>query len=554
MPPKTKELQLIPLGGLGEIGRNMMIYEYGDDIIIVDAGLMFPDNDMYGINVVIPNVDYLREKEENIRGIIITHGHEDHIGALPYILPQFSVDIPIYASRLARGLIEVKLRSYHLDDEILYTVKPGDTIQLGAFNVSFFHVCHSIPETMGLAIETPLGLIIHATDYKFDPTPEDGWLTDEATLRAYGDRGVLLLLSDSTNAEEKGFTPSEQEINRTFKKIFTEVKGRIIVATFASNLSRVQQLIHISAHFGRRLGVVGRSMVNNVRMGIQLRYLDIEQNDLLTVNEMNSLPPGQVTIVCTGSQGEPTSALVRMARGTMRQIHLHQGDTVIVSATPIPGNEATVNHTIDDLFRRGANVYYHNLFDVHVSGHGNRKDYKHMIELTRPRYFLPIHGEYRHLVLNGHLAEESNIPKENIFIMESGQLLSYDGRRMAITDRVPNGYVLVDGSVVEEEGGQVILRDRRHLSEDGVLVAIVTINAQTGKLVVPPQLLSRGFLYSDNGKGAKLFREMRSTIREIVRHAGFREGMQSEIRDRLGTLSARATGRRPLILPVIVEI
>jgi len=548
------ELRIIPLGGLGEIGKNMTAYEYGDDIIIVDAGLMFPDSDMFGIDVIIPNVEYLREREDKIRGIIITHGHEDHIGALPYILPQFDVDLPIYASRLTRGLIEVKLNESHLDDEILYTVAPGDKIELGVFKIEFFHICHSIPETLGLAIETPYGLVIHTTDYKFDPTPVDGILTDEERLRAYGDRGVLLLLSDSTNAEERGFTPSEQEVGRTFQKIFAKAEGRIIVATFASNLSRVQQLIHISRRFNRRIGVIGRSMVNNVRMAIELGYLDIQQSDLLTVHDMNNLPPSQVTIVCTGSQGEPTSALVRMARGTMRQLQLHKGYTVIVSAMAIPGNETMVNHTIDNLFRREADVYYQDVFDVHVSGHGNQEDYKRMMALTRPRYFMPIHGEYRHLVLNSRLAEEMGIPKKNIFVLESGDVLAFDGRQMRIADKIDNGYVLVDGAKVEEEGGKVILRDRRHLAEDGVWVAIITIDAQTGGLVVPPQLLSRGFIYAGNGKKDSLNEAATGVIRDVVSHARFREGLESELRTRLGRLSQKRTGRRPMVLPVIVEV
>ncbi len=547
----TDVLRIVPLGGLGEIGRNMMVFEYGDDLIVVDAGLMFPTNDMLGVDIIIPDVSYIVERQDNLRGIILTHGHEDHIGALPYVLKQLDVDVPIFGSRLTLGLVNLKLKEHKLRDEDLRLVDEHSVLELGAFTVEFFHVCHSIPDALGVALRTPVGLVVHTSDFKFDDYPVDGRLTEVAKLEAYAREGVAILLADSTNAEVPGYTPSEREIERNFEQIFANAKGRVIVSTFASNVSRVQQLIRIARRFGRRVGVVGRSMVNIVRMAIDLGYLDIQREELLTPDQMNGLPPHEVLIICTGSQGEPTSALVRMALGDHRHIHIRPGDTVIVSAEPIPGNEELVNRTIDNLFRQGAEVYYHDLFDVHVSGHGSREDYKTMIRLVRPRYFVPIHGEYRHLVLHAQIAQEMGIPAENIFVVESGQTLAFDGERMWLGERVTEGYVFVDGAGIGDID-EVVLRDRHHLAQDGFLVAIVPLDVQTGTLTVEPEILTRGFI--DPEEAGALIREAQKTVIDLVRPGVAAPTLSVKIKEALGRLCYKYTGRRPMILPVVLEV
>jgi len=543
-------LRVVPLGGVGEFGKNMIVLEYEDDIVIIDAGLMFPEGDMLGVDLIIPDVSYLLERQDRIRGLILTHGHEDHIGALPYLLPQ--LNMPIYATRLTRGLLEVKLRERHLLRQTdLHTVSERDVLHLGAFHVEFFHVCHSFPDALGLILRTPVGTVVHATDYKFDPHPVDGRPTDETKLARLGDEGVLLLLSDSTNIEESGYTPSEQEIGETFDRIFAEAPGRVIVATFASNLSRVQQLAEISRRHGRRIGIVGRSMVNNVHMAIALGYLDLQVDELLSVEEMNGLPARQVTIICTGSQGEPASALVRMSMGRHHQIQIRPGDTVILSATPIPGNEEMINRTIDNLFRQGANVYYHELSDIHVSGHGSREDYRKMITLTRPRFFVPIHGEYRHLVLHGRLAESLGIPRQNIFIIESGQVLELGPDWCRPAERVAEGYVLVDGLSISDVG-QVVLRDRHHLARDGFVVAIVAIDEMTGEAIAPPEVLTRGFVYAQEEED---FIEMAKTqIQRALADHPSQDTLAVRIRRLLAELCYEETHRRPMILPVIFSV
>jgi len=543
-------LRIIPLGGVGEIGKNMMALEYGEDMLLIDAGLMFPETDMLGIDIVIPDISYVEERRERLRAIILTHGHEDHIGALPYVLSQ--VNAPVYGTRLTLGLAEVKLREHHLLDQVeLHTIEPREGLTLGPFGVEFFHVCHSIPDTVGLAITTPLGLVVHSGDFKFDPHPVDGQLTDFATLQELGDRGVLVLLSDSTNAEETGFTPSERVIGETFETVFAQAKGRVIVATFASNVSRVQQVITAARRHGRRVGFVGRSMVQNMRMASRLGYLDIAAEELLTLGEMNGLPEEQIAIVCTGSQGEPTSALVRMAMGEHRQMRLHPGDTVILSAEPIPGNEEVVNRTIDNLFRLGVDVHYHVLSQVHVSGHGSREDQKLMLNLTRPRYFVPIHGEYRHLVLHARLAKETGIPEENIFIIESGQSLELDRDGCRLGERVAASHVLVDGLGVGDVG-HVVLRDRHQLARDGFLVAIVALDKDSGEILVEPEILSRGFVYMRDSE--ELINLAKERVWEALKHVGPRSAVSTKIKDTLGDFCYQQTGRRPIILPVVMEV
>ncbi len=547
----TDVLRIIPLGGLGEIGRNMMVFEYGDDMVVVDTGLMFPSNDMLGVDIIIPDVSYIIERQDNLRGIILTHGHEDHIGALPYVLKQLDVDVPIFGTRLTLGLVELKLKEHKLRDEDLRLIDEQTVLELGAFTAEFFHVCHSIPDAVGVALRTPVGLLLHTSDFKFDDHPVDGRLTEVAKLEAYAREGVSVLLSDSTNAEVPGYTPSEQEIGHNFEQIFASAQGRIIVSTFASNVSRVQQLIHIARKFGRRVGVVGRSMVNIVRMAIDLGYLDISREELLSTDEMNSLPPDEVLIICTGSQGEPTSALVRMALGDHRHIQIRPGDTVIVSAEPIPGNEELVNRTIDNLFRQGAEVFYHDLFDVHVSGHGSREDYKTMIELTQPDFFVPIHGEYRHLVLHAQLAEEIGIPRENIFVVESGQVILFDGEEMRLGERVAEGYIFVDGAGIGDID-EVVLRDRHHLAQDGFLVAIVPLDVQTGTLTTRPEILTRGFIDPEDAQD--LIEAAQEMVESMIRPGLAAPTLTVKIKEALGRLCYRYTRRRPMILPVVLEV
>ncbi|MCS7219884.1 MAG: ribonuclease J [Anaerolineae bacterium] len=543
-------LRIVPLGGVGEIGKNMMVMEYADDVIVIDAGLMFPESDMLGVDLIIPDIEYLLERRDRIRGLILTHGHEDHIGALPYLLPQ--LEVPIYAPRLTRGLVEVKLREHRLLRQAdLHTISEDDVLQLGIFTVEFFHVCHSFPDTLGVVVRTPMGTVVHATDYKFDPNPVDGRPTDEAKLSRLGDEGVLLLLSDSTNVEISGYTPSEQELGETLERLFAEAPGRIIVATFASNLSRVRQVFDISRRYGRRIGVVGRSMLNNVRMAIELGYLDLQGDELLTTEEMNSLPARQVTIICTGSQGEPTSALVRMALGEHRQIAIRPGDTVVLSARPVPGNETMVHRTIDNLFRQGADVCYQELLDVHVSGHGSQEDHRMMLRLTRPRFFVPIHGEYRHLVLHGRLAASLGIPKENIFVIESGQALELGPDSCRLGERVTRGHVFVDGLSIGDLS-QVVLRDRHHLARDGFVVAIIALDETTGQMVAPPEILTRGFVYAQ--EEADFIEMAKAQIERALENGYSQAAITARIREILAELCYEETHRRPMVLPVVLTV
>lgn len=545
----NNHLRIIPLGGVGEIGKNMMVLEYGDDIIVLDAGLMFPESDMLGIDLVVPDVEYLAQRKDRVRGIILTHGHEDHIGALPWVLAQ--VNAPVYAARLTRGLAEVRLREHPNVQAEFHTIDSSDILHLGAITVEFFHVCHSIPDALGVAITTPVGLVVHSSDYKFDTHPVDGRLTDFAKLSELGQRGVLLLLSDSTNAEVEGFTPSEREVGETLNRVLASAPGRVIIATFASNISRIQQVAQIAEKNGRRLGVVGRSMVANVNMAIELGYLHLTPDRLLSLEEMERFPGQQVVIVCTGTQGEPTSALVRMSMSEHRSVNIRPGDTVILSASPIPGNEELINHTIDNLFRLGADVLYEEVSKVHVSGHGSREDHKLMLSLTQPRYFIPIHGEYRHLVLHARLAESMGIPRENVLIVESGQAVEVGPEGLCLAEKVSKGHVLVDGLGVGDVG-PVVLRDRHHLSQDGFLVAIVGLDQNTGELLVGPEILSRGFMYGPDAE--TLFDEAKTRVREVMDHGGPRAAVANKIKDVLSEFCYQRTHRRPMVLPLVVEV
>ena len=489
-------LRVIPLGGVGEIGKNMLVLEAGSNLLVIDAGLMFPTSDMHGIDIVIPDASYVLERPEQVRGIVLTHGHEDHIGALSYFVEQ-GLRAPIYATALTQGLLEVKLREQKLLAEAdLHVITADTVIELGPFTVEFIHTTHSFPDSVGVAVLTPAGRVIHTSDYRFDPTPVDGRPTEEHKLKKWGDAGVLLLMADSTNAERSGTTESEATVETMLEEVMSQAEGRLLLATFASNLGRVQQVINVARRHGRRLGVIGRSMVNNVRIAIKLGYLNIKEDELLTAGEMESLPGHEVVIVATGSQGEPTSAMVRMSMGDHRQLVLRAGDTVVLSATPIPGNEELFNRTVDNLFRQGANVLYHELGSVHVSGHGGQADYLRMLDLTRPQHFIPVHGEYRHLVLHSRLVERWGVPKERIFVVEDGDTVefgNFDGKGTIVGrrgEKLEAGHVYVDGLGVGDIGN-VVLRDRRQLSQEGFIVCIVAVDEFDGEIIYGPEIISR---------------------------------------------------------------
>ena len=545
-----KLLRIIPLGGVGQIGKNMLVLEYDDQLLIVDCGLMFPESDMLGIDIVIPDMGYVFERKDQVRAIIVTHGHEDHIGGLPYLMQE--VQAPLYATRLTRGLVEVRLREHHLlRDAELYTVSPRDVLDLAPFTVEFFRVCHSIPDGVGLGVSTPVGLVVHSGDFKFDQTPVDGRLTDFAKLAELGGRGVLVLLSDSTNAETEGQTPSEQVVAETFDRVFARAEGRIIVATFASNISRVQQVADTARRYGRRVGIVGRSMINYAKAAAELGYLDFSPDELLSPHEMNDLAPHKVAIACTGSQGEPTSALVRMALGEHRQVNIRPGDSVIISSTPIPGNEELVNRTINNLFRAGAKVYHHERMQVHVSGHASREEHKLMLNLVRPRFFVPIHGEYRHLVQHGLMAEQVGVPKDNIFVVESGQVLEFGPDWGRINGRVTEGHVMVDGLGVGDVGN-VVLRDRHLLSRDGFVVVVVAVDTETGEVLEGPDIITRGFVYIR--ESGDLIEEAQQCVVEALQHGGPKASLNTKIKDSLAEFLYEQTKRRPMILPVVMEL
>ncbi len=544
-------LRIVPISGVGEVGKNMTLIEYGDDAIAIDCGLMFPENDMLGIDLVIPDTTYLLDNPDLLKAILLTHGHEDHIGALRFILPE--IPVPLYATRLTQGLIEVKLKEAKLLSQIeLHTISTDSVIEIGPFTIEPFHVCHSIPDAVGYAIYTPQGLVIHTGEYKFDPTPADGIEPDLDRLRRYGDEGVLALLSDSTNAERPGHTPSEQIVSETFEEIFSQVKGRIIVSTFASNISRVQLVINATMAHNRKLAVVGRSMVDNVKMALNLGYLSAPQDMIIHTDDIDDYPDSQIAIVCTGTQGEPTSALVRMANQEHRQVRLREGDTVILSATAIPGNEELVHRTLNNLFRLGADVIYQSLMPVHVSGHASQEEQKLMLELIRPKYFIPIQGEYRMLVLHAQLAESVGIPRENNFVIENGQVIEFDEEGAFLAEVVPSGQILVDGLGIGDVG-KVVLRDRHLLSRDGFVVIVMAIDEKTGQLVDGPDIISRGFVYVRDSE--ELIEEAKERVIDLLESGKMhRDTAATVIRDNLSTFLYRRTRRNPMIFPVVLEV
>jgi len=547
-------LKIIPLGGLSEIGKNMMLIEYADDIIIIDAGLMFPEEEMLGIDLVIPDISYLLEHREKIRGIIVTHGHEDHVGALPYLLPQLNV--PVYSTKLTQGLISVKLKERRkLSEAKLKMIPPGGTLTLGKFKIEFFPVCHSIPDSVGLIIYTPIGTIVHSGDFKIDYTPVSGKPTDLSRLAQLGAQGVLLLLADSTYAELPGYTPSEMVVGETLDHIMADAPGRVIVTTFSSLVSRVQQVIDSAAKHQRRVCIVGRSMTDTANMALELGYLNAPDGILARIDEVRGIPHDKIVFVTTGSQGEPTSALVRMANRDHRQLHILRGDTVVFSASPIPGNEALINRTVDSLFRQGAQVLYSKVSRVHVHGHASQEELKLLVNLVKPKFFVPIHGEYRHLTIHAQIAQSVGIPKENIFVLEDGDILELNPQTGKIAGKVSAGNVYVDGLSVGDIG-TVVLRDRKMLSRDGMVVVIIAINRQTGKLIGRPDIISRGFV--DTREARDMIEESRNLVARALGHGRDRPAdwsfISAKVRDMLNRFYYEQTKRRPMILPFMVKV
>ncbi|HEY7349358.1 MAG TPA: ribonuclease J [Ktedonobacterales bacterium] len=554
---KKAVVRLVPLGGLGEVGKNMMVIEYGEDIVIVDAGLMFPEAEMLGVDLVIPDTGYLHDKLDRIRALIITHGHEDHIGGIPYILPMLGFP-PVYSTKLTRGLIEVKLKEHRLlSQAALNTITADDHLDLGALSVEFFRVNHSIPDAVGVVIRTPLGILVHTGDYKFDHTPVDGLPADFGVLARIGQEGVLALLGDSTRAESPGYTPSERVINDTLDKLFANAPGRIILATFASLISRMQQVVDTAVRYDRRVALVGRTMISNAQMAMELGYLNIPEGTLVRPEEMFFFEPQQIAIICTGSQGEPTSALTRMANGDHKIVRVQPGDTVILSATPVPGNEKLVGRTINNLLRQGAEVYYPGIAPVHVSGHGSQEELKLMLNLVRPQFLVPVHGEMRQLVAHAKLGKSLGIPEDHIVIAEDGDIIEVTPEGIRKADHYPCGNIFVDGLGVGDIGS-IVMRDRQVLAQDGILMAVLTVDKETGQPVSGPDIISRGFIYMRDAD--ELIGLARAHVLESFGmhsrngHTADWTYVKAKIKDTLGDFLYEKTKRRPMILPVVMEV
>jgi ribonuclease J len=552
---KRPRLRAIPLGGLGEIGRNMMVLEYDDNLVVIDAGLMFPEEEMLGVDLVLPDISYLVERKDKVLGFLTTHGHEDHVGALPYILPR--VAAPVYGSRLTLGFIKNKLREHRVIEQAdLREIKAGDVVELGPFKAEFIHVAHSIPDTTALAIETPAGMIVHSGDFKMDQTPVDGRPTDMARLSNVGDHGVLLLMSDSTNAERDGFTPSERIIGDVFQEIFGVSPGRIIVSTFASNIYRIQQVLNTAARYKRKVAVIGRSMINNLTIAQELGYIHMPGDIMVKVQDINKEPDEKLVILSAGSQGEPLSALTRIAAQEHPQVKLKQGDTVILSATPIPGNEELVSRTINNCYKHGARVFYSARNRVHASGHASREELKLMLNLVRPDYFMPVHGEFRHLALHSEIAQEVGIPRDRVIVTEDGNNVEVGDGIPHFGNKVPAGYVFVDGLGVGDVGS-VVLRDRRVLSQDGIFIVIVSVDKDTGKIVSGPDLISRGFVHQQTSE--ELLDSARQHILDTINGKAGRgstewQVIKSSVRDSLSKFLYEQMHRRPMIIPIVVEV
>jgi ribonuclease J len=543
------KLSITPLGGLGEVGKNMMVVEYDHQILVIDAGLMFPENDMLGIDLVIPDFGYLLDRKERVKAIILTHGHEDHIGALPYLLRE--VNATIYATRLTRGLAEIKLKRHHLlDQATFHTIQGGDRLDIGPFDVECFQVTHSIPDGIGLAIDTPEGLIVHSGDYKFDYTPVDGQPTDFVRLASFGGRGVLALLADSTNSESPGFTPSEQVVGEAFDAVCRHAPGRIIVGTFASLISRIQQVLHHARRHGRKVSIAGRTMIDNVSMAGELGYLDIPPDTLISLGESKRLPPRQVIILATGTQGEPSAVLARMATQRHSQIQIQEGDTIIMSAQIIPGNEEMVHRTINRLYQRGARVVYDRTAAVHVSGHASQEEQKLLLSLTNPKFLIPIHGELRHLHAHAQLARDLGMPSENVLVVENGYPIGFSSGKARIGKRVPGGYVFVDGTGVGDVG-PLLIREREQLARDGFVIVVIPPRID-GLPSAPPRIVTRGFVFQP--EAGELLSELSERADAILRQDPLAKNPEIEkrLRQELKEYLYQETKRRPTILPVLI--
>ncbi len=539
---KHGKLKIIPLGGLGEVGKNMTAYEFDKQILIVDAGIMFPHNDMLGIDYIIPDYQYLLDKANRVVGIVITHGHEDHIGAIHHLLRD--IPAPVYATPLTLGLIEGKLvRNNAAAKASLNKVEAGGSVEIGPFKVEFFHVCHSIPDAVALGITTPAGLVVHMSDFKFDQTPVDGWTTDYAKLAEFSRRGVDVLLADSTNAERPGWTPSESVIGPAFDKVFTEAKGRVIVATFASLISRVQQVADAAAKHGRKMTLAGPSMVDNVKIARKLGYLDIPDDLLVPVEQALQMQDHKVAIMCTGSQGEPSSIVGRLSAGTNRQFDVKEGDTIVLSSHPIPGNEETISKTINRLIRRGANVIYDAIAPVHVSGHAAQEEQKLLMTLVQPKHFIPIHGELRHLKRHAKLAVEVGIPEKNVLVVENGHIVELSGGNLKLGERIPGGYVFVDGeSIGDIDHG--IMREREKLARNGIFLIDISVDKLNGRLLHDPEIITRGFVSSEDAEA--LMPEVRRHIMDVVNDGGW--DSEKDIANAVKSYLYEETKRRPMVL------
>lgn len=549
-----KALSVIPLGGVEEIGLNMTVFEYNNDIIVIDVGLMFPEEDMLGVDFVIPDFSYLFDNKEKIRGIILTHGHEDHTGALPFLLK--GIDVPVYGTPLTLGMVREKLREHNLDNARLVSVKPREVIQLGEFLTEFVRVTHSIVDGVGIGITTPLGLIVHTGDFKLDPTPVDGRLMDFQRFAEYGEKGTLLLLSDSTNAEKGGFTFSEKEVRRVFEDIFSNSEGRIIIATFASNIHRIQQAIDVAVKYGRRVILCGKSIVSNAQIALDLGYLKIPRDTWLRLEDLNKLKDNEVVVITTGSQGEPMSVLSRIATGEHKHIKIKEGDTVILSAKMIPGNERSIGKIINHLFRQGAHVIYEKVSEVHVSGHASKEELKLMLNLVKPKYFMPIHGEYRHLVYHAMLAKKLDIPKENIFILRNGEILEISDKDARKNGRVNSGRVFMDGKGIGDVE-EMVLRDRLRLAHDGIVLILLVIEKLTGNIVSGPDIISRGFVFEDASQDMiyKVKGLLSDTIKNLDQDLLYDTALlKARLRTTLKKYIRNTMERKPMIMPIILEV